>query len=54
MQDHDRIGGGVMRAAMYVLGRLFGDINSVKRGTVHKRLVNKSIGRYIVSRLWWR
>jgi hypothetical protein len=43
-----------MRQFLYALGRLIGDVNSIRRGTIHKRVVNKLVGRHVVSRLWWK
>lgn len=43
-----------MRRQAYSLARLLGDLNAIRRGTIHKRLVNKVIGRKIVAKLWWR
>jgi len=31
-----------------------GDVNAVRRGRIGKRLVNRLIGRNVVSRLRWR
>lgn len=42
-----------MRAFLYALARILGDINAVKRGKVGKRIANKIIGRG-VNKLWRR
>lgn len=34
-----------IRRALYVLARLLGDINAVKRGTIGKRIVRRAAGR---------
>jgi hypothetical protein len=31
-----------------------GDVSAVRKGRVGKRLVNRLVGRNVVSRLWWR
>ena len=38
----------------YALGRLGRDLNALRKGKLLKRLANKAIGRYIVSKLWIR
>jgi hypothetical protein len=40
------------RSALYGLARFLGDVNAVRRGRITRRLVNKALGRYVVSRLW--
>jgi hypothetical protein len=42
------------RGLLYTLARLMGDVSAVRNGRVGKRLVNRLIGRSVVSRLWWR
>lgn len=42
------------RSFLYRLASLLGDVNAVKRRRIGKRLVNKAIGRGIVSRIWWK
>lgn len=34
-----------MRSFLYMLARLLGDVNAVRRGKVGKRIANKIIGR---------
>jgi hypothetical protein len=41
-----------MRSALYRLARLLGDAQAVRRGRIGRRIVNKVIGRGIVSKLW--
>ena len=36
---------GKTRSALYKSGKLLGDINSVKRGTVGQRVANRVIGK---------
>jgi hypothetical protein len=43
-----------LRSGLYGLARVIGDINAVRRGRLGKRLVNRLIGRSLVTRLWWR
>lgn len=43
-----------MRSWFYFWARLMGDASAVKRRRVGKRIANKLIGRYVVSRLWIR
>lgn len=43
-----------LRSMLYKAARISGDIEAVKRGTVHKRLFNRWLGRTIISRMWWR
>lgn len=38
----------------YKIGRLIGDVNAAKKGKLTKRILNKLIGRFIVSKLWIR
>ena len=42
------------RSFAYALARVLGDYRAIRRGKIGKRLVNKIIGRTLVSRLWWR
>jgi len=49
------------RRSTYTVGRLLGDLNAVtsaaqtgKPDKIVKRLVNKWIGRNLVSKMWWR
>jgi hypothetical protein len=42
------------RRLLYRTARTMGDVRAVQRGTAHKRIVNKWIGRKIVRKLWWR
>lgn len=41
-----------MRGFLYALARVLGDVRAIERGRVGKRVVNKIIGRTIVSKLW--
>lgn len=43
-----------LRSFLYALARLLGDIGAVSRGRIGRRIVNKLIGRGLVSRLWLR
>lgn len=43
-----------LRNWLYRAARISGDIEAVRHGRIHKRLMNRLIGRHIVSRLWWR
>ncbi len=43
-----------MRSYCYSLARLLGDLRALSTLRIVKRIVNKLIGRTIVSRLWWR
>lgn len=49
------------RRSSYTFARFLGDVNSLDRATrtgsaapIVKRLVNKWIGRNLVSKMWWR
>ena len=42
------------RSFAYAVARALGDYNAIRRGKIGKRLVNRLIGRTLVSRLWWR
>ena len=39
---------------VYTVAKVINDINSVRRGKIWKRIINKIIGRYVVSKLWIR
>jgi len=41
-----------MRSWLYLAARVLGDLRAVQRGRIGKRLVNKYIGRHIVSKIW--
>lgn len=43
-----------MRGLLYLLARWLGDVNAVRRGRLHKRIVNRWVGRTVVRRMWWR
>ncbi|MDQ4130086.1 MAG: hypothetical protein M3133_03705 [Actinomycetota bacterium] len=46
-----------VRRSLYRLASLLGDVQAVTSGNpkrVVKRLVNKTVGRKVVRRLWWR
>jgi hypothetical protein len=43
-----------VRSLLYALARLLGDVSALWRGHLHKRFVNKLVGRKLVSRMWWR
>ena len=46
-----------LRKDAYGLGRLLGDMSAVSSGKpskMGKRLVNKAVGRNLISRLWWK
>ncbi len=43
-----------MTRTLYRLARIGRDVRAVAKGKIGKRLVNKWIGRKIVSRLWVR
>ena len=36
---------GKIRTALYKSARLLGDVNSVKRGTINRRITNRVIGK---------
>ena len=40
------------RSLLYGLARLMGDVDAIRRGRITRRLVNRAIGRHVVSRLW--
>ena len=42
------------RSLLYGLARFLGDVHAVRRGRITRRLVNRAIGRHVVSRLWLR
>jgi hypothetical protein len=42
------------RSFAYAVARFLGDVNAVRRGKIGKRLVNRLIGRTLVSRMWLR
>jgi len=42
-----------VRRNLYRSARLLGDLNAVQKGTVGKRIVRRTTGRY-VSRMLWR
>jgi hypothetical protein len=42
------------RGFAYALARFLGDVNAVRHGRITRRLVNRAIGRHVVSRLWLR
>ncbi len=45
-----------MRSTSYGIGRLLGDVIAILSGpkAIGKRLVNKAVGRGIISKLFWR
>jgi hypothetical protein len=43
-----------LRSFLYTLARILGDVNAIRRGTIHKRIANRVIGRKAVSRMWMR
>jgi hypothetical protein len=50
-------GGKKMRKQSYKLGRTLGDIKAISSGKpekILKRILNKLIGRFIVSKLWFK
>jgi hypothetical protein len=42
------------RSLAYAFARFLGDVNAVRRGRITRRLVNRAIGRHVVSRMWLR
>lgn len=34
-----------MRSLLYFIAKLMGDYNAVKKGTIHKRLYNRALGK---------
>ena len=43
-----------LRKLLYQLARLLGDINAVQKGKIGSRLVNKALGRGLVSKAYLR
>jgi hypothetical protein len=41
-----------VRAWLYRLARILGDISAARRGRIGRRVANKVIGRTFVRRLW--
>jgi hypothetical protein len=53
----NRKGTSEMRRTLYKIARLLGDTKAASSGKpdkIIKRLINKQIGKQIVSKLWWR
>lgn len=42
----------IIRRTLYLVARIMGDILAVLTGRIFVRLLNRAIGRGIVSRLW--
>lgn len=42
------------RRDTYKAARVMGDVRAVQTGRVGRRITNRLIGRYVVSRLWRR
>ncbi len=36
-----------MRSLLYFIAKLMGDYNAVKKGTIHKRLYNRALGKML-------
>ena len=43
-----------MISFLYKLARFFNDISALFSGNYGKRMVNKSIGRHVVSKMWFK
>ena len=40
------------RQTLYLMGRIIGNINAIRKGRIAQRIINILIGRVIVRRLW--